>query len=94
MRVILALMVLGTLLAGPALAQDRTGSGPGPMPVAATFAHETAGESPGGKMILAKVKLRRACPAEQTRCACADTGTSACCTASQRCDCNPVARCR
>jgi hypothetical protein len=28
-----------------------------------------------------KIKLRRVCPADQIRCACADTGTSACCMA-------------
>jgi len=31
-----------------------------------------------------KMQLRRVCPAGQIRCACADTGTSACCTANCR----------
>jgi hypothetical protein len=94
MRIILALLLLWSLLAGPALAQDWAGSGAGPMPVAAKMVDEKPAEPSRGHMILAKLKLRRVCPAGQTRCACADTGTSACCTENQRCDCHPVARCR
>ena len=94
MRIILALLLLGALLVGPAFAQDRTGSGSGPAPVAAKIADENVVEPSPSKMILAKVKLRRVCPTGQTRCACADTGTSACCTENQRCVCAPVAHCR
>ena len=94
MRIILALLLLGALVVGPAFAQDRTGSGSGPAPVAAKIADENLVEPSPSKMILAKVKLRRVCPAGQTRCACADTGTSACCTENQRCVCAPVAHCR
>jgi hypothetical protein len=94
MRIILALLLLGALLVGPVFAQDRTGSGSGPAPVAAKIADENVVEPSRSKMILAKVKLRRVCPAGQTRCACADTGTSACCTENQRCVCTPVAHCR
>jgi hypothetical protein len=94
MRIILALLLLGALLAGPVLAQDRTGSGSGPAPVAAKIADENLVEPSRSRMIVAKVKLRRVCPAGQTRCACADTGTSACCTENQRCVCTPVAHCR
>jgi hypothetical protein len=93
MRIILALLLLGAFLVGPTLAQDRTGSGSGPAPVAAKIADEKVVE-PQSKMILAKIKLRRVCPAGQTRCACADTGTSACCKENQRCVCAPVAHCR
>jgi hypothetical protein len=41
-----------------------------------------------------KIKLRRVCPVDQIRCACADTGTSACCKATQTCSCQPTANCR
>jgi hypothetical protein len=94
MRVILALLLLGMILDCPAQAQDRMGNGSGPVPVAAQSAEAPAAVSSGGRTILAKINWRRVCPAGQTRCACADTGTSACCTKEQRCDCAPVARCR
>jgi hypothetical protein len=82
----------GTILGCPSQARDPMGSGAIPV---TTQAGEAAAAVPtGGKTILAKINWRRVCPAGQTRCACADTGTSACCTKAQRCDCAPVARCR
>jgi hypothetical protein len=94
MRIILPLLLLGLLLAGPAQAQDRMGTSSGPIQVAAQSAEAPAAAPAAGKTILAKINWRRVCPAGQTRCACADTGTSACCTKEQRCDCAPVASCR
>jgi hypothetical protein len=91
-RIILALLLLGTILRCPSQARDPMGSGAIPV---TTQAGEAAAAVPtGGKTILAKINWRRVCPAGQARCACADTGTSACCTKEQRCDCAPVARCR
>lgn len=96
MRLLLAAFALmGLLLAGPAGAQDRfaaTGSSVGQISVKAS-----ENQSPRvseGSIVLAKITLRRKCPADQMRCACADTGTSACCTASQKCNCAPTANCR
>jgi hypothetical protein len=96
MRVlIVAFALLGLLLAGPASAQDRfTVASASPSQFSVKAGEDKAAHVTESKTILAKIKWRRTCPANQMRCACADTGTSACCTDNQQCDCSPTATCR
>jgi len=78
---IMTILALSLFLSLPAGAQNRA-------------ANSSATQTSSGSVTLAKLKLRRQCPADQIRCACADTGTSACCTSAQRCACAPVANCQ
>ena len=98
MRTLTAMIIASFLLAGLAYGQNGANSGNASF---LTPLSDTAGNS--GLIVLAqdttakpkkKIKLSRVCPADQMRCACADTGTSACCKAAETCRCAPVANCR
>ena len=97
MRVLTALIIVGFLLAGPAFGQVQLNSDN------ASLAATSVKTGDGAPIVLAqnttakpkkKIQLRRVCPSDQIRCACADTGTSACCTNKQICSCQPTANCR
>jgi hypothetical protein len=98
MRALTAMIIAGFLLAGPAYGQNRLNN---ENASSITSTSVTANNNP--RIVIAqdttakpkkKKQLRRVCPAGQIRCACADTGTSACCTATQTCSCQPTANCR
>ncbi|MBV9262404.1 MAG: hypothetical protein JO205_13645 [Pseudolabrys sp.] len=82
MRTFMVILMAGALIAGPAVAAT--------VDNASTAMAQDNMAKPAKK----KIKLRRTCEAGQMRCACADTGTSACCTANQTCSCQPTANCR
>jgi hypothetical protein len=98
MNALIAMIIAGFLLAGPAYGQNRLNNeNASSIPSTSRMANDNA------LIVIAqdttakpkkKSKLRRVCPADQIRCACADTGTSACCTATQTCSCQPTANCR
>ena len=90
---IVAVAFIAVLFAGSAGAQDQLASA-SPSQISFSSGDAKPVHMSDGKVMLAKVKWRRTCPADQMRCACADTGTSACCTANQRCACSPTAVCR
>ncbi len=90
----LLLVLLALTLAGPVLAQDRTATNATAISATLIAGNGQTAQLAEGKIRMAKIKLRRTCPADQDRCACADTGTSACCTKDQRCACSPTAVCR
>jgi hypothetical protein len=94
MRTFILMMVAGLLFASPAhvapLASDNGGSTPAVSADTPIVIAQNAPAQPKKK----KVWLRRVCEKSQMRCACADTGTSACCTAQQTCNCQPTANCR
>jgi hypothetical protein len=50
--------------------------------------------APGSQIVLTKLIKKRVCATGEERCACADTGTSACCKPNQRCVCSPTANCK
>ena len=91
MRTLTAMIIASFLLAGLAYGQNGSKT---PLSVTAdnsgliVIAQDTTAKPKK------KIKLRRVCPADQMRCACADTGTSACCKAAETCRCAPVANCR
>jgi len=97
MRALIAIVVAGFLLAGPAYGQNRL------INENASITSVSVKTNDNALIVIAqnttakpkrKFQLRRVCPTDQIRCACADTGTSACCTANQTCSCQPTANCR
>jgi hypothetical protein len=98
MRALTAMIITGFLLAGPAYGQNRLNN-----ENASSITSTSVTANDNALIVIAqdttakpkkKMQLRRVCPADQIRCACADTGTSACCTATQTCSCQPTANCR
>ena len=95
----LTAMIASFLLAGLAYGQNGSNSGGAsfltpPLSVTADNSGLTVIAQDTTAKPKKKIKLRRVCPADQMRCACADTGTSACCKAAETCRCAPVANCR
>ena len=95
MRTFVAMIIAGFLMAGPAYAQSQPALDHSAVAAVnqtdnalAALAQDTADKPKK------KIQLRRVCTKDLIRCACADTGTSACCTASQTCNCQPTANCR
>jgi hypothetical protein len=97
MRALIAMIVAGLLLAAPAYAQSLASNENAPIGSTAVKSNDNSliviaqatSEKPKKK-----IQLRRVCDAGQIKCSCADTGTSACCTAQQTCSCQPTANCR
>jgi hypothetical protein len=97
MSALTAMIIAGFLLAGPAYGQNRLNN-----ENASSITSAFVKANDNALIVIAqdtttkpkkKNQLRRVCPADQIRCACADTGTSACCTATQTCSCQPTANC-
>jgi len=97
MRALTAIIIAGLLFAGSAYGQNRLTNEDASITSTSVKANDN------GLIVFAqdttakpqkKYQLRRVCPSDQIRCACADTGTSACCKASETCSCQPTANCR
>ncbi len=92
MRLLAVFAILFGLLIS-AQATPREQGGPAAMPaVTESIVLAQADQAKPKK----KIQLRRVCSADQVRCACADTGTSACCKPTQSCVCGMAtgAQCR
>ena len=97
MRAITTIIIAAFLLTGAAYGHTRLGNNDVSIASTSAKANDTALTVIAQVMTAKpkrKIQLRRICTTDQIKCSCADTGTSACCTPSQNCNCQPNANCR